>query len=87
MYTIHEVKDNIPQTYILKDLKGDVIEVGFYNEELQKAEQEVFRIKKILRKKKIKGVEHALVKWIGYDNTFSKWIPSTILTDVMHRKV
>jgi hypothetical protein len=75
LYKIHEVKNSIPITYILKDLNDEVITGSFYNEELQKAEQELFRIEKVLRKKKIKGVEHGFVKWIGYDNSFNEWIP------------
>jgi len=29
---------------------------------------------KIVRKK-IDGVEHGLVKWMGYDKTFNEWKP------------
>jgi len=49
--------------------------VGFYTEELQRSKQEVFRIEKIVRKKKIDGVEYGLVKWMGYDETFNEWKP------------
>jgi hypothetical protein len=75
LYTIHEVKRTSPITYILKDMNGDLVTGGFYAEELQKSKQEVFRIERILRKKKIKGVEHGLVKWLGYDETFNEWKP------------
>ena len=34
----------------------------------KKTSQEVFRIEKVLRKKKINGIEHGLVKWIGYSD-------------------
>jgi len=59
-------------TYILKDISGEVIKGGFYNQQLQKTKQKVFRIKKVIRKQKINGIEHGLVKWLGYnkkDNT------------------
>lgn len=75
LYTIHKVKATSPITYILKDMKGEIVEGGFYTEELQKSKQEVFRIEKVLRKKKINGVEHGLVKWLGYDETFNEWKP------------
>jgi hypothetical protein len=75
LYTIHEVKQTSPITYILKDMKGEIVTGGFYTEELQKSKQEVFRIEKVLRKKKINGVEHGLVKWLGYNKKFNEWKP------------
>jgi hypothetical protein len=75
IYTISEVKLTIPVTYIIKDGNGEIIAGSFYNEELQATSQEVFRIEKIIRKKKIKGVLHGLVKWIGYNHSHDQWIP------------
>ena len=75
LYTIHEVKRTSPITYILKEMNGDVVSGGFYTEELQKSKQEVFRIEKVLRKKKINGIEHGLVKWIGYNKNYNEWKP------------
>ena len=53
IYKIHKIDNSSPVTYILEDLRGEIIEGSFYNEELQKTSQEVFRIEKVLRKKKI----------------------------------
>jgi hypothetical protein len=75
LYTVHEVKRTSPITYILKDLNGQIVTGGFYTEELQKSKQEVFRVEKVLRKKKINGVEHGLVKWLGYNKSFNEWKP------------
>lgn len=75
IYTVHEVKRTSPITYILKDMHGEIVTGGFYTEELKKSNQEVFRIEKVLRKKKINGVEHGLVKWLGYDESFNEWKP------------
>ena len=77
IYKIHKIKWTSPITYILEDMKGNIIEGGFYTEELKKTNQEVFRIEKVLRKKKINGVVHGLVKWIGYDDSFNEWKPMT----------
>jgi hypothetical protein len=79
IYFIHEVKQTNPVTYILKDTAGEVIEGSFYENELQKTKQEIYRIEKVLRKKIIDGVEHALVKWMGYDDKFNEWIPTNNL--------
>jgi len=75
VFEIVEVKYTNPYTYILKDTKGEIIAGSFYTEELQKTDQEVYRIEKVLRKKKINGVEHGLVKWLGYNEKFNEWIP------------
>jgi hypothetical protein len=75
LYTVHEVKRTSPITYILKDLNGEIVTGGFYTQELKLSKQEVFRVEKVLRKKKINGVEHGLVKWLGYDKSFNEWKP------------
>lgn len=75
LYTVHEVRATDPITYILKDMNGDIVTGGFYTEELQKSKQEVFRIEKVLERKKIKGIEHGLVKWLGYNKKFNEWKP------------
>ena len=74
-YVIHDVKKTNPRTYTLKDMAGEILEGSFYEQELQKTNQETYRIEKILRKKKINGVEHALVKWMGYNDKFNQWMP------------
>ena len=75
LYIVDKVQKTIPVTYKLKDLLGEEIEGSFYEEELQKSQQEVYRVEKVIRKKKIDGVEHALVKWSGYSEKFNEWIP------------
>jgi hypothetical protein len=82
IYKIHKVNNSSPVTYILKDLQNEIIEGSFYNEELQKTSQEVFRIEKVLRKKKINGIEHGLVKWIGYSDKFNEWLPVSKLQKI-----
>ena len=62
IFTVVEVKNTAPVTYKLKDFNGEILEGSFYNEELQNTDQQVYRIEKVLRKKKINGVEHALIK-------------------------
>ena len=75
IYEITEVKYTNPFTYNLKDMNGEPIDGSFYGDELQKTNQEVYRIEKIIRKKKINGIEHGLVKWLGYNDKFNEWKP------------
>ena len=82
VYKIHAINNSSPITYILKDLQDEIIDGSFYTEELQKTSQEVYRIEKVLRKKKINGVEHGLVKWIGYSDKFNQWLPVSKINSI-----
>lgn len=82
LYTVYEVRKTTPTTYILKDMNGEIIAGGFYTEELQKSKQEVFRIEKIVRKNKINGIEHGLVKWLGYNTKFNEWKPMSEIKEI-----
>ena len=75
MHFIDKVQKTVPVTYKIKDSLGRLIEGSFYNEELQKTDQEVYRVEKVIRKKKIDGVGHAFVKWSGYSDEYNQWIP------------
>jgi hypothetical protein len=75
VYKIVKVKQTTPITYVISDLKDVVIKGSFYEQELQKTNQQVFRIEKVLKKKTVKGKQYGLVKWIGYNNDFNEWLP------------
>ena len=67
---IKEIKNTVPWTYVINDLNSEKIIGTFYGKELQKTNQEEFRIEKVIKKK-----GHKLyVKWKGYDNSFNSWI-------------
>ena len=57
-------------TYKITDYNGEEIQGSFYEHELQKTSQDVFRIEKILNRRGDKS----LVKWIGYPKSFNSWI-------------
>ena len=82
VYKIESINNSTPVTYISKDLQDEIIEGSFYAEELQKTSQKVFRIEKVLRKKKIDGIEHGLVKWIGYNDKFNEWLPVSKINSI-----
>ena len=73
VFMIDKIQYTKPITYKLKDLNNEEIQGSFYEPELLKAEQDVFRIEKIIRKDHKK--KQALVKWKGYSNDFNSWIP------------
>ena len=47
VYKINSINYSEPVTYILTDLQDEILEGSFYEKELQKTSQEVFRIEKI----------------------------------------
>ena len=56
--------------YVISDLNGEPIFLGFYEKELKKSSQEKFRIKKVLKRKG----DRLYVKWKEYDSCLNSWI-------------
>ena len=67
---IKKVKNTFPWTYVINNLNGEEIIGTFFEKELQKTNQEEFRIEKVIKKKGKK----LYVKWKGHDNSFNSLI-------------
>ena len=78
IFTIKEIRETNPITYKLEDLQGEEIKGTFYEPELQKTEQQIYRIEKIIKKEKGKS----LVKWKGYPDKFNSWVDNKDLIDL-----
>ena len=78
IFTIKEIQNTNPITYKLKDLKNKEIKGTFYEPELQKTKQQVFRIEEVLEK----GEKQSLVKWKGYDKTFNSLVDNKKLINL-----
>ena len=74
VFTIDRIQYTNPITYTvtLKYLSNEEIKGSFYEPELLKAEQDIFRIDKVIRQDHKK--KQALVKWKGYSDDFNSWI-------------
>ena len=70
IFVIKKIKNTVPWTYVIDDLNGEEITGTFYEKELQKIDQQEFRIEKVIKKKGDK----LYVKWKGYDNSVNSWI-------------
>ena len=73
LFTVDKIQYTNPITYKIKDLIGEEIQDSFYEPELLKAKQDVFRIEKVIRRDYKK--KQALVKWKGYSDEFNTWVP------------
>ena len=67
---IKKFKNNVPWTYVINDFNREEILRTFYKEELQKTNQQEFKIKKLIKKK----VEKLHFKWKECNNSFNSWI-------------
>ena len=47
---IKKVKNTVPWTYVISDLKGEEIVGKFYEKDLQKLNQKEFRVEKVKKK-------------------------------------
>ena len=78
IFTITKIQNTNPITYKIADLQGEEIDGTFYEPELQKTEQQVFRIEKVIEK----GKNKSLVKWKGYSDKFNSWVDNKTLIDL-----
>ena len=74
---IKKIKNTIPWTYFINDLNGEDIIGTSYEKELQKTNQQEFRIEKLIKKKS----DNIYVKWKGYDSSSNSWIDKKRLNE------
>ena len=70
VFVVNKIKNTVPWTYVISDLNDEEIVGTFYEKELQKTNQEEFRIEKVIKRKGNK----LYVKWKGCDNSLNSWI-------------
>ena len=78
IFTIKEIRETNPITYKLEDLQGEEIKGTFYEPELQKTKQQIYRIEKVIEKEK----GRSFVKWKGYSDKFNSWVDNKDLIDL-----
>ena len=78
IFTIVEVKRTSSITYKITDLNREEIKGTFYEPELQKTNQELFRIEKVSKR----GKNKSLVKWKGYFDDFNTWVDNKDIVNI-----
>ena len=75
VFVIKEIKNTVRWTYVNNDLNNEQIIRTFDENELQRTNQKVFRIEKVIKRK----CDKLYVKWKGYDSSFNSWIDKKCL--------
>ena len=70
VFVVSKIKNIVPWTYVINDLNGEEIIGTSYEKELQKTNQQEFRIGKVIKRK----YDKLYAKWKDYDNSFNSWI-------------
>ena len=78
VFTITKINRTSPITYKITDLNGEEIDGSFYEPELQKTSQQLFRIEKVIEK----GKNKSLVKWKGYSDDFNAWVDNKDIVNI-----
>ena len=78
VFTVSQVQHTDPPTYKITDDNGEEIQGTFYDQELQKTSQQIFRIEKVIRRRDNKS----LVKWLGYPDSMNSWVDNNDLIDL-----
>ena len=84
-FKIVECIPRSPPVYKLQDIVGEDINGTFYSQELQKViidKAKVFKIEKILKTKKQKGMTMCLVSWRGWPDKYDSWVPKNEIVDI-----
>jgi hypothetical protein len=71
-----------PNVYEVEDLEGEPVIGKFYEEELSGVDKkdDVYRVEKVLKSKKVRGKKMVLIKWLGYNS----WIPESDLQNIRY---
>jgi len=88
IFIVHKTIPRVPAVYQIKDLRNEIIEGNFYEEQLQKVfhdDDEEYRIDHIIKTKVEKGIKYALVRWLGYSKEFDSWVKYSDLKNIVKK--
>ena len=81
-------RKGIHRLYKLVDQLQDAVDGLFYETELQKVQKPddaLYYVEKVLKRRKRQGQNEALVKWLGHPAKFNQWIPEKDLKKLSSR--
>ena len=74
-----------PPTYSLKDFTEEDILGTVYEQEITRVEQSedpIYKIEKVIKKRRRRGVSEYYVKWLGWGDKFNSWVNSDEVVDL-----
>lgn len=76
IFRIYKISKNkkIPLYFLETYDKSEKLQGGFYAFELTPVETDIFRIEKVIRRRKYRGKNQLFVKWKGFNNSYNQWI-------------
>lgn len=84
VFNVKQKKKRDVPVYDLVDDHGEKVLGTFYEQELQKVNKgkdDVYRVEKILKKRKRGGKTEYLVKFLGYPSSFNQWVDNIQKSD------
>jgi hypothetical protein len=83
IFTVEKVIKERKKPYIvISDYYGKLLDRRFYPEDLQKVTETVYRVERIIRRRKRKGKLEYFVKWLNYPNSDNAWISGENVIDI-----
>lgn len=77
VFTVYKRYSSVPPTYLLSDLKQNVVSGRFYEHELQKVlkrSEDYWRVEKILKTRGTGSNKEYFVKWLGFSDEHNSWV-------------
>lgn len=78
VFNVTDILYTNPVTYKIADTNHEKIVGSFYEQELQKTTQDLYRIEKVIKRQGKKS----LVKWLGYPEAQNSWVDTNTLVDL-----
>ena len=82
VFKVSQVLSTNPTTYRIVDELEEEVKGTFYEDELQKVtvpDDKLYKVEKIISKRRTKGKVLYLVKWAGFPSKFNQWIRASHL--------
>ncbi|XP_054155698.1 uncharacterized protein LOC128954155 [Oppia nitens] len=67
------IKGDKQYVFKLRDEQGNILEQRFYPQELQQITDNLYRIEKVIKKRKRRGKTEYFVKWLNYPESYNSW--------------
>jgi len=83
MFKVVSITYSDPIVYAVEDWDGERVKGSFYENELQKTKlNETALVEKVVAERKVRGKKQYLVKWLGWNSKFNRWVNEADLGEI-----